>query len=379
MSGNKNKISVGVVGARGYTGAETLRILLNHPCVSEIVAFKTSGEEEEVEKTGKEKEEGEKLISEFIPSFRKLRKKIYVSRFEEREVGKLDVVFLCVSHGKAYELVSRIIETSSPPPFIVDLSADFRFSNPKTYEKVYGKKNPILEKETGEKEKRELRVVYGLTELVRDKVKSSEIVGNPGCYPTAFLLGVAPIFRVEGVRDKIESFIIDAKSGTTGAGRKALPHLTYGYLSENIKVYAWIEHRHVPEMKEKAKEFLGLQEEPDISFCAQLIPAKRGILETIWIRFKTPPDKRKIFEEYERFADENFFFDFWGDKFPDIYSVVGTNFVRVGIKMEGKTAMVVSVIDNLVKGASGQAIQNMNVKFGFDEKAGLENLTPHFI
>ena len=351
----QNRISVGVVGARGYTGAETIKILSGHPNVSRIIAFSTENTTE-------------KMLSDFIPSLRKVAD-IEIETFRKQNVEGLDVVFLCLSHGKSHEIASEILSCSNPP-FIIDLSADFRFSNLKTYEETYGVKHSVLREEGTEKE-----VVYGLTELTRSRIKEADIVGNPGCYPTAFLLGVAPLFFVEGMKDNIELFIIDAKSGVTGAGRKALPHLTFGSLSENLMIYAWKEHRHVPEIQEKLREFFGVQAET--YFTAQLIPAKRGILETIWIRFKNTPDRKTVFESYERFSHQNHFFDFWGDKLPDISSSVGTNFIRVGIKVEGRTAMVVSSIDNLVKGASGQAVQNMNVKFGFREEAGLINLLPH--
>ncbi len=350
----QNRISVGVVGARGYTGAETIKILSGHPNVSRIIAFST----EEIK---------EKMLSDFIPSLRKVAD-IEIETFRKEKVEELDAVFLCLSHGKSHEIASEILSCSNPP-FIVDLSADFRFSDLKTYEETYGVKHVLSQ---GGSEK---KVVYGLTELTRSRIKEAEIVGNPGCYPTAFLLGVAPLFFVEGMKDNIELFIIDAKSGVTGAGRKALPHLTFGYLSENLMIYAWKEHRHVPEIQEKLRDFFGVKAET--YFTAQLIPAKRGILETIWIRFKNAPDRKAVFESYEEFSKQNHFFDFWGDKLPDISSAVGTNFVRVGIKVDGKTAMVVSSIDNLVKGASGQAVQNMNVKFGFNEEAGLINLPPH--
>ena len=359
--GNTKNISVGVIGARGYTGAETVKILSNHPNVSRVIAFTT-----EKETSG--------MLSDFIPSLRKIAD-VEIQTFKKEKVEGLDVLFLCLSHGKSHEIVAEILKCSNPPSVIIDLSADFRFSDVKTYEEIYGVKHSVLRKEENNKKKENRQIVYGLTELTRDRIKDAEIIGNPGCYPTAFLLGVAPLFFVEGMKNNVELFIIDAKSGVTGAGRKALPHLTFGYLSENLMVYSWKEHRHVPEIQEKLGEFFGAQAET--YFTAQLIPAKRGILETIWIRFKSPPDRKSVFESYEKFSHQNHFFDFWGDKLPDISSAVGTNFIRVGIKIDGKTAMVVSSIDNLVKGAAGQAVQNMNVKFGFDEGAGLTDLSPY--
>lgn len=341
-------MKVAVIGPRGYTGAELVRILANHPRVKNISLFSLH-------------EDGE--LYSAIPSFRKYLENIKIQKFSLELLSGFDVVFMCLEQNLAHKLVSQIVE-SGLKPFIIDLSPDFRFKDVEKYKQIYNFEHavPSLIQKTA----------YGLTELYRDEIKRSDIVANPGCYPTCFILSVAPLIYAE--KDKVESFIIDSKSGVTGAGRKTLPHLTLGYLSENIKVYAFVDHRHVPEIREKMKELFDMERE--ILFNAQLIPAKRGILQTIWIRFSENPDEQKIFSAYKNFSDKNYFFDFTGEEFPDIYSVQGTNFIRVGIRLHGNYAMVVGVIDNLVKGASGQAVQNMNVKLGFDETEGLKNLPP---
>ncbi|MCS7214122.1 MAG: N-acetyl-gamma-glutamyl-phosphate reductase [Candidatus Calescibacterium sp.] len=345
-----SKIRASVVGPRGYTGAELIRILANHPHIDEIELFSLQ-------------DEGEILSS--IPSFRKYMKNLKIKKFSAESIAESDVVFLCLEQNTAHRIVAEIIEKGFKP-FIVDLSPDFRFKDTSKYREVYKFDHAAL----GVLEK----TAYGLTELYRNEIKNSDIVANPGCYPTGFILGVSPLLSIEKYRSSVQEFIVDSKSGVTGAGRKALAHLTLGYLSENIKVYAFTEHRHVPEMHEKIKEKFGI--EKPILFNAQLIPAKRGILQTIWIRFSSQPDQSEIFSAYEKFSSENYFFDFLSEELPDIYSVQGTNFVRVGIRFHKNHAMIVSVIDNLVKGASGQAVQNMNVKFGFDETDGLKNLPP---
>ncbi len=351
-SGKRDSFTAAVVGVRGYTGAEIVKILKNHPRLKRLKLFST---------------EVEDLIQESIPSFRKiLDDKIEILSYDK--VSDCDVVFLCLEQAQAHKIVASLIE-KGVTPFIVDLSPDFRFKDIKKYKEIYKFDHAIPSLLSS--------VSYGISELWKEEIKNSAIVANPGCYSNAFLLAVSPLISV--ARDKIQDFIIDAKSGVTGAGRKALPHLTYGYLSENMKVYAWVEHRHVPEIEEKLKEKFGI--EKNILFTAQLIPSKRGILETIWVRFSSDVSgmKNEIFDAYEKFSQQNFFFDFWGEEFPDLYSVVGTNFIRVGVRLHKNYAMIVSVIDNLIKGASGQAVQNMNVKFGFSETEGLENLPPHFL
>jgi N-acetyl-gamma-glutamyl-phosphate reductase, common form len=278
------KIRVGILGVRGYTGAETLKILAKHPKVESLKLFSTE-------------EEGK--IQDIIPSLRKYEVIEKVEKFSEDKVNGLDVIFLCTEQNKAHKIVARLIELGIKT-FIIDLSPDFRFKNKEEYKRVYGFEHAVpnlLDKS-----------VYGLTELYREKVKEAEIIANPGCYPTASILALAPLLKyAEDKKIKVLDIVIDAKSGVTGAGRKALPHLTLGYLSENLKVYAWIEHRHVPEMKEKISELFG--KSPEILFSAQLIPAKRGILETIWIRLDQEPEDTLI-KYYEDFAKENYFFRF---------------------------------------------------------------------
>lgn len=358
----KNKLKISVVGPRGYTGAETIKILSLHPCVDEIQLLTLSEDD-------KQKEEQTELeITRAIPSFRKYLQKVSkIEKFSEERLEGSDAIFFCTEQNKAHKIVSRIVELGISS-FIIDLSPDFRFKDVEQYKKVYSFDHAIPSAIQ--------KTAYGLTELYREKIKGSEIVANPGCYPTATLLATAPLINYAKKQGLIiEWIIVDAKSGVTGAGRKALPHLTLAYLSENIKVYAWSEHRHVPEMQEKLKELFDIS--PPLNFTAQLIPAKRGILETIWIKLDEKPEPDKVFEEYQNFSLKNFFFDFWGEELPDIYSVTGTNFIRVGIRCKDNIIMLVSVLDNLIKGASGQAVQNLNIKFGYDEKAGLE-LPPIF-
>lgn len=344
------KIKATIIGPRGYTGAELIRILTNHPKINRINLLSLQ-------------EEGE--IYEALPSFRKYIENLTIRKFSPEILEDSEVIFLCLEQNNAHKILAQMIEKGIKK-FVIDLSPDFRFKEISKYKEIYKfeHSSPSLLEKTS----------YGLTELYREEIIKSDIVANPGCYPTGFILGVAPILSIPKYREQIQDFIIDSKSGVTGAGRKALSHLTLGYLSENIKVYAFTEHRHVPEIVEKIKEKFGV--EKPVLFNAQLIPAKRGILQTIWIRLHSPPDQNEIFSAYEKFSSENYFFDFLGEELPDIYSVQGTNFIRVGMRIHKNYIMIVASIDNLVKGASGQAVQNMNIKFGFDEKEGLKNLPP---
>ncbi len=344
-------INVAVAGVRGYTGAELIKILINHPKIRKIKAFST--------------EEGK--ISDFIPSLRKFAD-IESEKFSEEKLNDSDFLFLCLESNQAHKIVSSLIEKGIKTN-VIDLSPDFRFNDISKYRELYGFDHSIPGIFS--------KVAYGLTELYREEIEGAHIIANPGCYPTAFLIAVAPL--LDGYeKEKIDFFVIDAKSGVTGAGRKSLPHLTFGYMSENIKVYAWTEHRHVPEIKEKLKEKFSV--EKDVFFTAQLIPAKRGIMETIWVKLKEEIEFDKVVERYEKFASTNKFFDFTGEDFPDIYSVIGTNMLRVGMRYDrrAKMLMLVSVIDNLVKGAAGQAVQNMNIKAKLPEEIGLDKLPPSF-
>lgn len=346
----ERKLKVAIVGPRGYTGAELIRILINHPKINKIELFSTQ-------------DEGE--IYKNIPSIRKYTENLKIKKFSPENLEESDIVFLCLEQNNAHKILAQMVERGIKK-FVIDLSPDFRFKDLNKYKEIYNfdHSTPFLIKQTS----------YGLTELYREEIKRADIVANPGCYPTGFILGVAPLLSIPKYRELIQDFIIDSKSGVTGAGRKALPHLTLGYLSENIKVYAFTEHRHVPEIMEKLKEKFGI--EKPVLFNAQLIPAKRGILQTIWVKLDRIPDKSEIFSAYEKFSAENHFFDFLGEELPDIYSVQGTNFIRVGIRIHNNYIMIVTSIDNLVKGASGQAVQNMNLKFNFDERDGLKNLPP---
>lgn len=328
-----SRVEISVAGATGYTGAELIRILTGHPNV-EIKHI--SGIE-----VGRR-------LQDVIPAMKSICE-LEIEPLEE--VLEADVVFLCLPNNLPHKLASKVKGR------MIDLSADFRFKRPEDYKHVYGfeHSSPELIK----------KAIYGLTEFVKEDLKVAEIVANPGCYPTAFLLATVPILR----EFKVDEIKVDAKSGVTGAGRNPKLSLMLGELADNFKVYATWEHKHVPEMSFYLEEFGGGN--PEILFCAQLIPIRRGILETIWIRTREPVKEDRIWEVLEQAYKHSPFVEV-SEGFPEISQVVGTNLCRLGVKVKGRTILVISCIDNLGKGAAGQAVQNMNVMLGLEETAGLK-------
>jgi len=321
-------IKVGIVGASGYTGGELLRILKNHEKAKVAVVTRSEAKE---------------TIDEVHPHLRGA----YSLKFESNESEKLkgcDVVFCCLPHGVSLGVVPKLLGHSR----VIDLSADFRFSDHSIYEKHYG---PHPSKELCEK------AVYGLPELHRKKIAKAELVANPGCFPTAAILGTYPL-----VKEKIaERIVIDAKTGISGAGNKPIEKTHYPVVADTVTPYNVGSHRHKPEIEKE----LGM----DVAFIPHLVPMIRGILSTIHVFGR---DLGRIWGAYEKY--------YAGEPFirlvksvPKVNAVRGSNFCDIGgIYTERDYAVSFSVIDNLVKGASGQAVQNMNIMFGLEETAGLE-------
>ena len=315
-----------VIGGSGYTGREVLRILSRHPKVDDIVVSST-------------RFAGRK-VSELHPS---LTSELVFSEFDLDAVNASEIAFCCVPHRKSMEIVPQVTTK------IVDLSADFRLKDEKVYEGYYGVKHacPTLLKES----------VYGLPEYYRQKIRKARLVANPGCYPTGAILACKPLVD----NFKVEHLIIDAKSGVSGAGREEEGELTRFVREENLKAYKIVGHQHTPEIEQE----LGVR----VSFTPHLVPLNQGIFTTVHALTDANPEKvRDVFEK--KFAHEPFV-KIVDD--PDLSSVRNTNFCHIGgFKSDGKRLVITSAIDNLVKGASGQAVQNMNVMLGFDETAGLK-------
>lgn len=344
-----DKKKVAVLGASGYTGSELMRFLLVHPKV-EVVHLTA------------EKHAG-KRISEVFPHLRGFLD-LELKPLRPKSIPKdIDVIFAALPHGTSAEIIKEIYNRDVK---IIDLGADFRISN-KNYKKWYGQ-HPCPELIR--------KAVYGITELNREEVKKAKLVANPGCYPTSSILGLAPILKNKIASES--SIIVDSKSGVTGAGRS--PSLDYHYseVNEGLKAYKVGEHRHMPEIEEALSNYSGLK--VNVSFTPHLIPMDRGILSTIYVNLKKKITTKQLINLYKKhYKDEQFIRICEEKSYPSTNQVRGSNYCDIGIKVNSSsnTAVIVSVIDNLVKGASGQAVQNMNVMLGFDEDLGLET-TPVF-
>ncbi len=327
---------VGIVGATGYTGLELLRVLSFHPNVD--VVFATS-----------ERFSGRPL-GDVIPF-------LSGSRFSSLELVKssdafnmpCDLVFLALPHEVSSKVAPIYLNSGAK---VVDLSAAFRMKNISSYEAFYGKHwSPELLSEA----------VYGIPELFREVIKESRLVANPGCYPTSVVIPLYPLKR-EGILKSSSFVIVDSKSGVSGAGREPSMGNMFSEVNESVKAYKTGVHRHQPEME----EVLGLK----VLFSPHLVPMDRGILSTIYLA-GVDADPKQVFGILEEFySNEPFVRVFWG-KDISTKEVRGTNLVDISVKETSHGVVIVSTIDNLVKGASGQAIQNMNVLFGFDEGLSL--------
>jgi len=340
------KLSVAVVGASGYTGAELLRLLLRHPHVriTALTADRSAG----------------RPIGEVFPHLDGYGLPSLV-RLADLEADRFDALFLCLPHGVTQEVVAALPRG----PKIVDLSADFRLRDPELYARTYGHPHRAVELQR--------IAVYGLTEHYRDAIRRTWLVANPGCYTTTAELPLVPLLR-EGAIDP-DSIVIDAKSGVSGAGREAKTGSLFCEVTEGIHAYGVATHRHGPEIEQCLADFAGRP--LAVTFTPHLVPMSRGILATIYVRLANGLDARALHGILERaYADEPFVRVLPYEQLPATRHVRGSNLCLIGVhrsRVPGQ-AILVSVLDNLVKGASGQAVQNFNVLFGFDERAGLDPL-----
>ena len=326
------RFQVGVAGHSGYSGAELIKILRKHPELSPVLLDHREASSD----------------------------KSLVPRYPFSEAGveaaKLDAVMLATSPEVSIEAVPWLLQTGTR---VVDLSGAFRLGTADRYQRWYG--------ETHDAPELLQRAVYGLPECNRAAISGAQFVSNPGCYPTAANLALAPLVGANIV-DRASGVICDAKSGVSGAGRKASLKTSFCEVTNNFSAYSVLHHRHVPEIL----QISGLLES-ELSFTAQLIPIDRGILETIYFR-ATPRDLGRLESIYkDRYASEPFVRLYQAGMLPDIQAVAHTNFCDIGWIADPATgrAVVVTAIDNLVKGAAGQAIQNLNLMLGLPETEGL--------
>jgi N-acetyl-gamma-glutamyl-phosphate reductase len=270
-----------------------------------------------------------------------------------------DLIFTALPHKTAMEVIPGFMQRGLK---VVDLSADFRLTDPKVYEEWYETHTaPALLQEA----------VYGLPELHREEIKRASLVANPGCYPTSVILPLAPALRHKLIDHR--TIIADSKSGVSGAGRSAVLSSLFAEVSENFKAYKVTEHRHTPEMEQELSGVAG--EKVVITFTPHLVPMKRGILSTIYASLKKSLSEAEILDLYRHFyADERFIRLHPSDLLPATADVLGSNYCDIGLRVDERNnrLILISAIDNLVKGASGQAVQNMNLMLGFEEYLGID-------
>lgn len=337
-------IRVGIVGISGFSGKVLLDLLLKHPevCVTYVAANTTTGP-----------------VDVIWPSFKR-RTALVCEKYDPVvAVEKADLFFLALPHTESMNHAGYLISCGKK---VVDLSADYRIKKPSVYKKWYHADHKDI--------KNLALAVYGLPEVYRAKIRKAVFIANPGCYPTAALLGLAPLVSIHS--GKVEDVIIDAKSGVSGAGRKVAEGFMYCFVNENFKAYRVLDHQHTPEISEYLSSFAGRK--IAATFVPHLLPIDSGILETIYVRLNSRLSQSAVDGLYRKFYKTEPFVRVLGaGQQPEIRNVVRTNFCDLLplVSPDGKLVVITSAIDNLVKGASGQAVQNMNIMCGFEETAGL--------
>jgi N-acetyl-gamma-glutamyl-phosphate reductase len=344
------KAKIGVLGASGYTGAELVRLLLRHPH-AEIVLLTAD------RRAGKP-------MSDVFPQFAPFDLPVLTS-IEEADFAalKLDVAFCALPHGTTQKVIKDLL-ARAPATKVVDLSADFRLRDPAAYARWYGHEHfaPELQKEA----------VYGLTEIYRSDTKGARLVANPGCYTTCSELPLIPLLKAKAIN--ADEIVIDAKSGMTGAGRSAKEEMLFSEVSEGFHAYGVGHHRHMAELDQEFSKAAG--REVVVTFTPHLVPMNRGIFSTIYVRDAkaSPQDLHAVL--LKSYANEPFVHVLPFGATPQTRHVRGSNMTFIGVaadRIPGR-AIIVSTLDNLTKGASGQAVQNMNVMLGYPEVTGLEQV-----
>jgi N-acetyl-gamma-glutamyl-phosphate reductase len=354
-----SKLKVAVIGATGYTGAELARLLVNHPR-AELKIATASGERV-----------GQKL-SDLFPSLQNVCGVTCEEYSAEKIARECDFAFIALGHGKALGIAPELIERGVK---VCDLGADFRLRDTAQYKQWYKLEHSastLLAK-----------AVYGLPEYHREKIKSAQLVANPGCYVTTGVLALAPFIAADAI--KPHSIIIDAASGTSGAGRSSFSlDFHYAEVHDNYKAYSVAGHRHTPEIEQGLNDAATDPSDPErcarVTFTPHLLPIARGILATCYAAPFGELAKEHTTEKAhailsERYANEPFVRVLPPGQLPNIKNIIGSNFCDIGVVVDARTerVIVISALDNLVKGASGQAMQNMNLMCGFDETAGLQS------
>lgn len=349
------KLKVSIIGSTGYAGKELVKILMNHQGAElvHLVSSSCAG----------------KNIAEIFPEFlNKLDKKLISLNLDEISKDS-DLVFTALPHTVSMDVVPKLLKKGVK---VVDLSADYRLKNSTVYKEWYKKELNQISKELLSE------AVYGLPEIYLDKIKDALLVANPGCYPTSIILGIAPLLKHHFVEP--EGIIIDSKSGTSGAGRKLSLGLHFTECNENFKAYKVVRHNHIPEVEQELSfVYFGADnkkqiKEIKVSFTPHLLPINRGILSTCYLSLKGSKKEEEVLEIYRKYYYKAPFVRiFEPPNLPEIKFVAGTNYCDIGFSIDERTGKIkiISVIDNLLKGAAGQAVQNMNIMSGFPETCGL--------
>ena len=344
MASSSSTVKVGIVGGTGYTGVELLRLLSAHPNVK-------------LHAITSRKEEG-MPVADMFPNLRG-HVDLAFSTPENAALTECDVVFFATPHGVAMAQARELLDAGVK---VIDLAADFRLQDTAVFEKWYKMPHscPDILQES----------VYGLVELNRDKIGAAKVIGNPGCYPTTVILGLAPLLEKKLI--DFDNIIADCKSGVSGAGRKAEVSTLYSEAGDNFKAYGVAGHRHHPEISEQLGIVAG--EPVKLVFVPHLVPMIRGMLSTIYVTINDDAldtDFQKLYEE--RYANEQFIDVMPAGSLPETRSVRASNNLRIALHRpgNGKQLVIIVIQDNLVKGAAGQAVQNMNLLFGLPEQAGL--------
>lgn len=343
-------IRAAIIGANGYTGFELMKLIHNHPFVTLTAAASRSY--------------AGTPVKNLYPALGFAYGDMTFTQPDADEIAKnADVVFTALPHAASAQIGGAFHDKGVK---VIDLSADFRYTDIELYQNTYKVTHPRPDLNK--------KAVYGLCEINREKIKNANVVGNPGCYTTCSILPLYPLIKSGVISDK--GIIIDAASGITGAGRKADENYNYCETSESYKAYGVTTHRHTTEIEEK----LGLNgEKITVTFTPHLLPVKRGILATIYADLKSGVTAQDINKAYAMYGKEKFAIPLGEGVLPEIKWVAGSNVCAFGYKTDKRTnkIIIVSAIDNLIKGASGQAIQNMNIMFSLNEDAGLPIIGSH--
>jgi N-acetyl-gamma-glutamyl-phosphate reductase len=333
-------MNLAIYGATGYTGLELIKLLINHPHfqISHIYSDTMAGKE----------------LSTVSPFFKKLCPLTLEATNIYNSFNDIDAVFLCLPHGESFGIVKELISNSK---IVIDLSADFRFSNPQLYEKTYKVEHmlPDILK----------RRAYGIPEIFKDEILKTNIIANPGCYPTSIIMPLYPLIYNNLIDSN--NIIADSKSGVSGAGKKSTSTTHFCEVNEDFKAYSVFIHRHSPEINNILSTCVN--QDIHVIFTPHLLPITRGIESTIYTKSDISLDA--LFGKVAEYYKKSYFVRVYKEEYVAIKNVAHTNFIDISLFKDGKDIIILSTIDNLVKGASGQAIQNLNIKAGYEEDCGL--------